>query len=430
MLGLETALALTLTELVEPGRAHARARRSALLSWRPAAIAGLDRARAGPIAPGAAANLCVFDPRRAGRSTPDRLASKARNTPFAGRTLTGQGAPHRAARRSRSSSTARPRDERARRRAVLVPRPTAGAFEGEAIGGATHRAGVATGEVVFNTALSGYQEIVTDPSYAGQIITFTYPHIGNYGVNADDDESRAPVLPRRDRARSRAPPEQLARPSDPRRPPARARRPRHHRHRHPPPHPPPPRRGRAARRVRHRRGRGPRRGGRRASRTDGIDLVAERHHRASRTSSGDDDAPFRVVAYDFGIKRTILRHLVGARVSRRGGARVARPPPTSSPASPTACSSRTAPAIPPRSPASRTPCARCWARCRCSASASATRSSGSRSAADTYKLPFGHHGANHPVRHEATGRVEITSQNHNYAVARRHRSPAVSSSPT
>jgi len=46
--------------------------------------------------------------------------------------------------------------------------------------------------LVFNTALSGYQEIVTDPSYAGQVITFTYPHIGNYGVNADDDESRRP----------------------------------------------------------------------------------------------------------------------------------------------------------------------------------------------------------------------------------------------
>ena len=52
--------------------------------------------------------------------------------------------------------------------------------------------GVATGEVVFNTALSGYQEILTDPSYAGQMITFTYPHIGNYGVNDDDLESRRP----------------------------------------------------------------------------------------------------------------------------------------------------------------------------------------------------------------------------------------------
>src|SRR5438132_3027027 len=64
-------------------------------------------------------------------------------------------------------------------------------FEGVAIG---HRpeSGATAGEVVFNTALAGYQEIVTDPSYAGQIITFTYPHIGNYGVNADDNEAPAP----------------------------------------------------------------------------------------------------------------------------------------------------------------------------------------------------------------------------------------------
>ena len=63
-------------------------------------------------------------------------------------------------------------------------------FEGEAIG-AEPPSGVATGEVVFNTVLSGYQEVITDPSYAGQIITFTYPHIGNYGVTPADDESAA-----------------------------------------------------------------------------------------------------------------------------------------------------------------------------------------------------------------------------------------------
>ncbi len=49
--------------------------------------------------------------------------------------------------------------------------------------------GTTTGEVVFNTALSGYQEVLTDPSYHGQIVTMTYPHIGNYGVNPDDVES-------------------------------------------------------------------------------------------------------------------------------------------------------------------------------------------------------------------------------------------------
>lgn len=50
---------------------------------------------------------------------------------------------------------------------------------------------ISSGEVVFNTALSGYQEILSDPSYAGQIITFTNTHIGNYGVNVQDNESRA-----------------------------------------------------------------------------------------------------------------------------------------------------------------------------------------------------------------------------------------------
>ncbi len=49
--------------------------------------------------------------------------------------------------------------------------------------------GEATGEVCFNTAISGYQEILTDPSYAGQIVTFTFPHIGNVGANADDIET-------------------------------------------------------------------------------------------------------------------------------------------------------------------------------------------------------------------------------------------------
>ena len=48
------------------------------------------------------------------------------------------------------------------------------------------------GEVCFNTSMTGYQEIITDPSYAGQIINFTFPHIGNVGTNFDDDESRKP----------------------------------------------------------------------------------------------------------------------------------------------------------------------------------------------------------------------------------------------
>src|SRR5258705_10981846 len=58
-------------------------------------------------------------------------------------------------------------------------------FDGELLGSG----GQVTGEVVFNTAMTGYQEAVSDPSYAGQIITFTYPHVGNYGVSAEAMES-------------------------------------------------------------------------------------------------------------------------------------------------------------------------------------------------------------------------------------------------
>jgi carbamoyl-phosphate synthase small subunit len=61
-------------------------------------------------------------------------------------------------------------------------------FRGRAWGAVGER----TGEIVFNTAMTGYQEILTDPSYAGQIVTMTYPLIGNYGVNTEDIESRRP----------------------------------------------------------------------------------------------------------------------------------------------------------------------------------------------------------------------------------------------
>ena len=61
-------------------------------------------------------------------------------------------------------------------------------FRGEAFGAE----GEAFGEMVFNTSMSGYQEILTDPSYAGQIVAMTYPLIGNYGVNEEDTESRRP----------------------------------------------------------------------------------------------------------------------------------------------------------------------------------------------------------------------------------------------
>ena len=63
-------------------------------------------------------------------------------------------------------------------------------FRGEAMGAR----GIALGEVVFNTSMTGYQEVLTDPSYAGQIVTMTYPLIGNYGVNREDQESSRPQV--------------------------------------------------------------------------------------------------------------------------------------------------------------------------------------------------------------------------------------------
>jgi len=63
-------------------------------------------------------------------------------------------------------------------------------FNGRAAGAITRRGG----EVVFNTSLTGYQEVFTDPSYAGQIVCLTYPHIGNVGANLDDEESSRPYI--------------------------------------------------------------------------------------------------------------------------------------------------------------------------------------------------------------------------------------------
>lgn len=72
-----------------------------------------------------------------------------------------------------------------RRQPALLALADGSLFRGTAIGAE----GLSVGEVVFNTALTGYQEILTDPSYARQIVTLTYPHIGNVGVNAEDEES-------------------------------------------------------------------------------------------------------------------------------------------------------------------------------------------------------------------------------------------------
>ena len=180
----------------------------------------------------------------------------------------------------------------------------------------------ASGEVVFNTVLAGYQEVITDPSYAGQIITFTYPHIGNYGVNLADFEARRPVLPRRRRARPGPPPLELAQRGRPRRPAARPTASRASPASTPASSPAAsatsaPSRAPSARSTSSTR---PTllAAAKAEPGTDGVDLVAQ-VTTAEPYRLGDGSRPL-VVAYDFGIKRTILRHL-GLVGRRRGRAR-------------------------------------------------------------------------------------------------------------
>jgi carbamoyl-phosphate synthase small subunit len=293
-------------------------------------------------------------------------------------------------------------------------------FEGEALG-AVPASGIATGEVVFNTVLSGYQEVLSDPSYAGQIITFTYPHIGNYGVTAADDESRRPFcrgvvvreLARR-RSNWRATEDLdawLTR------------------------HGVPGIGGVDTRRLtRHIRDTGAMPGAFGAlgeapdgtlvdetalkaaavaePGTDGVDLVSLVTTDQPYTVG---DGPFRVVAYDFGIKTTILRHLSGIATvevvpaSTSADEVLAREPDgvflSNGPGDP-ATVSYGVDAI--RSLLGEVPV---FGICL-GHQLLATALGGT-----TTKLPFGHHGGNHPVRRLRDGAVEITSQNHNFAVA-------------
>ena len=285
-------------------------------------------------------------------------------------------------------------------------------FEGEAVGWLPDDE-VATGEVVFNTALSGYQEIITDPSYAGQMITFTYPHIGNYGVNPDDAESRAPAcrgVILRDIAR---------RPSNWRATDDLDTFLRRHRLA-----------GLAGvdtrRLTRHIREAGAmpgafaldettaRAAASDATSTDGIDLVAQVTTPAAYTV-GDPAAPFLVVAYDFGIKTTILRHLEAA------GCQV-EVVPASTPAAdvlarePDGVFLSNGPGDPAAVAGATGNVAALLGEVPVFGICLGQQLMGLALGGRTFKLPFGHHGANHPVRHERDGRVEITSQNHNYAV--------------
>jgi carbamoyl-phosphate synthase small subunit len=286
-------------------------------------------------------------------------------------------------------------------------------FEGWAVG-APAPGGVATGEVVFNTAMAGYQEIITDPSYAGQIVTFTYPHIGNYGVNADDDEHVEPFLRGvivRDLAR---------RPSNWRATDGLDAYLRRHRVSAIA--------GIDTRRLtRHIREAGAIPGAfgpadedtllaaaRADGGTDHCDLANKVTAREPYTV-GPDDARFSVVAYDFGIKASILRQLVqaGCRVevvpaSTSAQAVLGREPDgvflSNGPGDPAAVHGaiEAVGGLLGQVPVFGI----------CLGHQIMSLALGAR----TFKLRFGHHGANHPVRRVADDRVEITSQNHNYAV--------------
>src|SRR3954469_23145966 len=93
-----------------------------------------------------------------------------------------------------SSPTKEKRARASKTRSEMADQPAKLALEDGTVytGRAFGATGETTGEVVFNTSMTGYQEVLTDPSYQGQIVTMTYPLLGNYGVTGEDCESRDP----------------------------------------------------------------------------------------------------------------------------------------------------------------------------------------------------------------------------------------------
>ena len=284
-------------------------------------------------------------------------------------------------------------------------------FEGEQIG-ASPASGVSSGEVVFNTTMTGYQEVITDPSYAGQIVTFTTSHIGNYGTTARDNES-ARVFARgvivREMARRSSNWRSEADLGD-----TLARW------------------GVAGiagidtrRLTRLLRDAGSLRGA--FGTADHATLLAAAT--AERGTSGVDlvsevttaepyvvgDGRFKVVALDFGIKTTILRCLseiatVTVVPARTAADEIVAMSPdgvflSNGPGDPEMTGS--VPETIRRVVEAGVPTFGI-----CLGHQLLSRAFGG----STFKLPFGHHGGNHPVRNLATGSVEITSQNHNFCV--------------
>jgi carbamoyl-phosphate synthase small subunit len=285
-------------------------------------------------------------------------------------------------------------------------------FDGESVAAPI----AATGEVVFNTAMSGYQESVTDPSYRGQIIVFTYPLIGNYGVSTEAMESDSiharAVIMREGVDREGAPGAEagwltwLADCGIPALSGVDTRA-----------------------LVRHIRDRGAMRGGvfpgelseaearaaiEREPTMAGRDLACEVTPAEPVILDPDNPGP-RVVAIDTGIKDSIVRNL------RERGVRLELHPCTTSSEdllarSPDAVFLANGPGDPAaldhvvasvRGVVGKVPvfgiCMGHQLLCRAIG-------------LETFKLPFGHRGANHPVKDLHTGKIDITSQNHGFAV--------------
>jgi carbamoyl-phosphate synthase small subunit len=299
-------------------------------------------------------------------------------------------------------------------------------FRGRSVGAQ----GLSAGEVVFNTAMTGYQEILTDPSYCGQIVTLTAPHIGNTGVNAEDEESGkvhaaglvvrdVPALPSSWRAQ-----QSLAQylveknvvaiaDIDTRK------------------------------LTRILREKGAQNGCLMAGNVDVDKALAEARRfpglagmdlakvvstarpyewRDGKWELGKGyrhvvDAPFHVVAYDYGIKRNILRLLAerGAHITvvpaQTPAREVLRMQPdgvllSNGPGDPEACDY----AIESVGEILDTTRVPVFGICL------GHQLMGLASGAKTLKMKFGHHGANHPVKDLETGQVVITSQNHGFAV--------------
>ncbi|MGA3211943.1 MAG: glutamine-hydrolyzing carbamoyl-phosphate synthase small subunit [Terriglobales bacterium] len=303
--------------------------------------------------------------------------------------------------------------------------------DGRVFRGERHGAsGECSGEVVFNTSITGYQEIFTDPSYAGQIVVLTNPEIGNYGTNDDDDESRKPYIeglvvrefsPVASNWRSQqSAGEYLERQGIPVLAGIDTRA-----------------------LVRHLRDHGVKRGVISTGKTDPSTLIAKAlaiprmdgmdlaktvttaesyqstvgslqpEHAATK---GEVQArSFNVVAYDFGIKRNILRMLAseGCQVSvvpagTTAADVLARKPDgvflSNGPGDPEPCTY------------AQESIRKLMGRVPIFGICLGHQLIGIALGGKTFKLKFGHHGGNHPVKQLQTGKIEITAHNHNFAV--------------